>query len=146
MKKVIVLTALIFIGVAGWRIGNRLSPDALGMAIGVLFGVLAGVPMALLAMAAGRRRNDEAELGRAAPRGGLPAPYGGYPSQAPIIVLAGGQPMQPGYGQPGAYPGAYGAPAGYPPHTGYAALPGPQTIEGRQFKVVGEKEEWVDEW
>jgi hypothetical protein len=29
----------------------------------------------------------------------------------------------------------------------YPALPGPgQTIETRQFKVVGEKEEWLDEW
>lgn len=144
MKKVIILTALIFVGVAGWRIGNRLSPDALGMAIGVLFGVLAGVPMALLAMAAGRRRNDETEMGRAMPRGGLPAPYGGYPSQAPIIVLAGGQPMQPGYGQQ--QPGAYAAPGGMYPQPGYPALPGPQAVEARQFKVVGEKEEWVDEW
>ncbi len=27
------------------------------------------------------------------------------------------------------------------------ALPAPQeTIEGREFRVVGEREEWVDEW
>ena len=26
------------------------------------------------------------------------------------------------------------------------ALPAPEAVDVRQFKVVGEKEEWVDEW
>lgn len=41
-----------------WRISTLLSPDAVAMALGLFFGVLAGVPaMALVAMA--RRRDEE---------------------------------------------------------------------------------------
>ena len=39
MKRWLVLALLVFVGSAGWRIGEALSPDALSMAIGVLFGV-----------------------------------------------------------------------------------------------------------
>ena len=41
-----------------WRISELLSPDAIGMAIGLTFGVLAGVPTAALVLLA-RRRDDE---------------------------------------------------------------------------------------
>jgi hypothetical protein len=41
-----------------WRISELLSPDAIGMAIGLGFGVLAGVPTAALVLLA-RRRDDE---------------------------------------------------------------------------------------
>jgi hypothetical protein len=66
---------------------------------------------------------------------------GGYAPQPPVIVLA-----APGMGQPG-YPQGYGPGYGDP----YAqqrmrALPAPEAVDVRQFKVVGEKEEWVDEW
>lgn len=37
----------------------RLSADALGMAVGMVFGVLSGVPTALLVMAANQRRPDD---------------------------------------------------------------------------------------
>ena len=137
MKKYLFMTTAIFVGVIAWRIGERLSSDAISMGLGVIFGVMAGVPAALLVMASGRRREERAEQ-QARP----PSPYA-LPahSQAPVIVLAGnGYPMQ----QP-PQPGGY-APD-YPPAYGrQPALPGPAQAHGRQFKVVGEKEEWVDEW
>jgi hypothetical protein len=140
------IAALMFVAVAAWRIAGQLSSDALGMAIGVLFGVLAGVPAALLVMVSGRRgraRDDEeAGGGRRQGRGGQPGYYGGYgpgyPQQPPVIVLAAPGAPQAGYG---GYPDPYGQPQRMRP-----ALPGPETVDVRQFKVVGEKEEWVDEW
>ena len=48
-----------FVGIAGWRIGGELSPDAMGMAIGMLFGVMAGIPTALLVLASERREPSE---------------------------------------------------------------------------------------
>lgn len=140
---------LVMAGVFAFVVGSRLSADAVGMAIGVLFGVLAGIPTALLVLASGRRRRAEEEeeemddgyAGRYGRRGAHP--YGAFPPQAPVIVFA--PPAAPPQGQPGNYvyggqPNGYGAPP---------ALPGPaqRTIDGgRAFKVVGEQEEWITEW
>ncbi|MCB0056780.1 MAG: hypothetical protein KDE45_07145, partial [Caldilineaceae bacterium] len=52
---------LVMAGVFAFVVGSRLSADAVGMAIGVLFGVLAGIPTALLVLASGRRRRAEEE-------------------------------------------------------------------------------------
>ena len=138
MRQTIGLAALVFVGVAAWRIGGQLSSDALGMAVGLLFGIMAGVPTALLVMAANRRREQEqedaVERRRQSSQPHQQPFFGGYSpgyGQPPVIVLAGGQPQ--GYGDP------YGAPR-------QRALPAPHTVDVRQFKVVGEKEEWVDEW
>ena len=142
MRQTIGLAALVFVGVAAWRIGGQLSSDALGMAVGLLFGIMAGVPTALLVMAANRRREQEQEEAvehrRKSNQAQQPPQgyYGGYGSgypQPPVIVLAGAQPQ--GYGDP------YGA-----QRQQQRALPAPHTVDVRQFKVVGEKEEWVDEW
>jgi len=38
-----------------WRISELLSPDAIGMALGMLFGVLAGLPAAALVIVVSRR-------------------------------------------------------------------------------------------
>ena len=56
--KLIILAALIVVGILGWNIGSLLSPDAVAMAVGVLFGVLAGLPVALLVLAANRRKEE----------------------------------------------------------------------------------------
>jgi hypothetical protein len=151
MRQYVGLAALIFVGIAAWRIAGQLSADALGMAVGVLFGVMAGVPAALMVMASGRRRAEEEETPsrRRQQSQGMPQHpayypgYGpaGYPPQPPVIVLAG-----PGMGQPG-YPQGYSQ--GYSDPYGQQrmrALPAPEAVDVRQFKVVGEKEEWVDEW
>jgi hypothetical protein len=44
-----------------WFFASILSPDAVGMAVGMLFGVLAGIPTALLVLAANRHREPEAD-------------------------------------------------------------------------------------
>jgi hypothetical protein len=142
MKQFFGAAILIFVAVAAWRIGGSLSADALGMAVGVIFGVVAGLPAALLVMASGRRREAEREEQPDRRKAQLPAYYGGYPpgyGQPPVIVLAGNGMQAPqGYGN--GYGNGYPAPGQY-------ALPAPrETVDVRQFKVVGEKEEWVDEW
>ena len=52
MKRLFGLIVLVFIGAAGWRVGSGLSSDAVSMAVGIFFGILAGIPAALLVLAA----------------------------------------------------------------------------------------------
>ena len=47
MKHLIGLIILGFVSYMGFRIGGELSSDAFGMAIGMLFGIMAGIPTAL---------------------------------------------------------------------------------------------------
>src|SRR5690606_24058728 len=125
---------LVMAGVFAFVVGSRLSADAVGMAIGVLFGVLAGIPTALLVLASGRRRRAEEEeeemdygyAGRHGRRGAHP--YGAFPPQAPVIVFA--PPAAPPPGQPsnyvyGAQPYGYGAPQALP-------RPAQRTVDGRR--------------
>jgi hypothetical protein len=156
MKQLAVLALLIIGGLLAWLFASRLSADALGMAVGLVFGVLAGVPAALLVLAANRRRtpdyDDDGEEEEAR-RYGAPHAAHAMPFQPPVIVVASPQaaPQQwPGAQQwPGQqqWPGPQTVDSvGYPVRP---ALPGPQAPAGpreRTFKVVGEKEEWLDEW
>lgn len=48
MKHVVGLTVVIFVGILAWRVGGNMSSNSLSMAVGVLFGMLAGIPTALL--------------------------------------------------------------------------------------------------
>lgn len=78
MKTVIATAGLIVAGVLTWQIGGRLSMDAVGMGVGLVFGVLAGFPAALLVLATSRRAwSDESEEEDYAPRlvGGYEAGY-----------------------------------------------------------------------
>ena len=143
MKQLIAVAGLVAMGAGAWFVANRLSSDAIGMMIGLLFGILAGVPPALLVLVASRRRRSEEED---APRG-----RGGYPAlpQPPVIVVTGGAPQQ--LGANGRYPGGYGAGYGagyevidYPGTQGRAALPGPAQ-GGRPFRLVGEQDGWVED-
>lgn len=46
---------VLLLGAVGvWHLGGKLSPDALGMMVGLLFGMLAGIPAALLTLYAVR--------------------------------------------------------------------------------------------
>ena len=145
MKRLFGLIVLVFIGAAGWRVGSGLSSDAVSMAVGIFFGILAGIPAALLVLAAERRRPERAtrEYGQSygPPNGreyGVSRHEGYYhPPQPPVIVRTGtaGSATQPSYaGRPG-----HGQPAGYP--ADWAT-----NRPARQYKVVGEQEEWVQEW
>ena len=58
MNKLRGLVIIVFVGLISIRLMNALSADAAAMAIGVLMGILAGVPTTLLGMASNRRRQD----------------------------------------------------------------------------------------
>jgi hypothetical protein len=142
MKQLALLTLLVVVGLLAWLFGSRLSADALGMAVGLVFGVFAGVPTALLVLAANRRRpvddddDDEGDTAYGRRQGMHALPY-----QPPVIVLASPQ------AAPQQWPGPQTVDSvGYPVRQ---ALPGPgvpPSARERVFKVVGEKEEWLDEW
>ena len=53
--KYIGIALVVFVGWGSYHVVNILSPDAVAMAIGVLFGILAGIPTMLL-MLVGQRR------------------------------------------------------------------------------------------
>ena len=59
MKTFVVVVAVGMVGAAFWFVVGGLSSDAVGLIIGLLFGILAGVPPALLALATTARRNME---------------------------------------------------------------------------------------
>lgn len=128
MKGFVLIVLMGLIGVMGWRVGNQISSDAVSMAVGVMFGVLAGVPMALMVLASSRRRQSDDEEMRA---NGQRGAYGGYYPQPPVIVVTGG-PHQGQMQDAHALPPSHSFPR--------------QTIEAREFKVVGEREEWIDEY
>ena len=130
MTRFIATGILVIVGVATWQIGAKLSADAIGMGVGVLFGVLAGIPTALLLLA-NQRRNDAARANYDAP----PPPR--YQQQPPVIVLAAPNQTQPKY-EP------YGGRQGYAP-----ALPDPdyqRQITARSSSVA--RRDWaeVDDW
>lgn len=125
----LVFVAVVVIGcVAVWRLGGQLSADAIGMAVGILLGVMAGIPAALLVLAGSRREE------RAAPRWQEQPPERqthAYPP--PVIVLNG----------PGAYPQPQQLTA--PPQAAPYPVNGwPQSGVVRQFKIVGEQENWLE--
>ncbi|MBV7329191.1 hypothetical protein KFU94_13265 [Chloroflexi bacterium TSY] len=133
MKHLLIVMLLIFVGAAGWRVGENLSSDATGMAIGMLLGIMAGIPTALLVLASGRRHQYERKNESRTRRQQLQIPQEYQTSQPPVIVVTGtGQSPQP---QIGPY-----IPPNYPPqYEGEWTLPQP-TVRQRQFTVVGGEE------
>ncbi len=57
MKALFLLMIAAGAALVAWYVASRISPDAISMAVGMLFGVLAGVPTTMLAMAGSRRRD-----------------------------------------------------------------------------------------
>ena len=55
MKQLAALALLMVGGALAWLFATRLSADALGLAVGLIFGMLAGLPLALLMVVAERR-------------------------------------------------------------------------------------------
>ncbi len=134
MKKILLLATLIFVAVIAWRIGEKLSSDAISMGIGVLFGVMAGVPTALILIISSRGRRDYDDA-PAHDRGAHPH-YPQLAAQPPVIVVTGhGLPAQSAAQQPG-----YGG----NPAQGQQGWDQPRPE--RKFKVVGEQEGWVEDW
>lgn len=59
MKTIAMAMILIGAGGLAWTVIDRLSTDAIGMAIGMALGVLSGVPAAALVLLALRRNNED---------------------------------------------------------------------------------------
>ena len=151
MKKVLLLIVLVFVGTAGWRIGNSLSSDAISMAVGIFFGVLAGIPTALLVLASDRHKAERNSRTTAFAQQGPAQPHAAYPGygashQPPVIIVNGtGEPVpqRPGRARAGYLADSNGFElAGRQPEEWYATGQGQRP--GRRFKVVGEQEEWLE--
>jgi len=56
MKILSGFAGLFFVGLVGWRIGATLTPDAVALAIGVLFGMLAGIPAFFILLASAQQQ------------------------------------------------------------------------------------------
>ena len=69
MGKLIVIVALIIGGVSAWSVGNRLSTDAISMAIGLVFSVFALLPATVMVLATSRRRHNDDDYNAAYQQG-----------------------------------------------------------------------------
>ena len=63
MKQLAIVLFALGLCLLGWRVIESISSDALGLAIGVVFGVLAGLPTALLVLKS-RYLEQESEVER----------------------------------------------------------------------------------
>lgn len=136
MKRLVVLVLFVFVAIAAWQIGSRLSADAVGLATGVVFGVLAGLPTAILVLASSRNRRGEGDEPNRSNGANGAYPYGGYPQQPPVIVLAGApqqmvQTPEPERKDPDRFDAA-------------RALP-PPVEEPRRFRIVGDSGEMIED-
>jgi hypothetical protein len=52
------LIILVFVGSAGWGMAQQMDQDTIAMAVGIFFGALAVIPVALIVLAASRRREE----------------------------------------------------------------------------------------
>lgn len=59
MKALAILLGGVLLGIGAYYVGSRLSSDAIALVLGLLFGILAGVPPLLLAALSGRRPGAE---------------------------------------------------------------------------------------
>ncbi len=96
----VAIVGLVVVGALAYWLGNRLSSDAVGLAVGVVFGLLAGVPGAVLVMLVAQR--DGRQRQHDEPTNQVPAVY-----QPPVIICTGSQhtPQLPDMRQPGAVRG-----------------------------------------
>lgn len=128
LKRIFILMIVVFVAVFAWRVGERISADALSMVIGIFFGTLASVPAAILVLAASRRGETRA------PRAPHPAGWGsGSGGNPPVIVVS--PPMMP---MPQ---------GGNLPTQSWQQFPygDDQAMQGRRhFRVVGEDDAWLD--
>ena len=77
MRAIVILLGLLIFCALCFNVAALLSPDAVGIAVGMLFGVLSGIPTALIMMAGDRRRADDEDdyLGAA------------YPHPPPVVTV-----------------------------------------------------------
>lgn len=124
---------------------SRLSSDALGLAVGVMFGVLAGIPSALLVLASSRHQprrpyddDDDDDYGEESLLRTWHQPY-----QPPVIVLAAPVEQQPQTVNNYNYTDNRQVHVGSPmPLLADREREVAAQRGGRVFKVVGEREGW----
>ena len=129
MRKMIVIAILGFAITLAAVIGTRMSTEAMAVAIGVVFGVAAGIPTSLLIAAAIGRQGAEPITTSVQTE-----PYGDRRREWPpvIVVNPGGQhPSSTNYG-------GYAAP--------WPLSPAFVTPTPRQVHYVGEEPASSDEW
>ena len=122
IKQLVALLTVAFVVTLGVVVGTRMSSDAIAVLVGVIAGVAASIPTALLLMAVTRRRESSEDERYRDPR------YAAARAAPPVIVVT------PGGGVQQQLP--YGSPYGYT--APYAGLPSGQR---RQFRVMGYDEE-----
>lgn len=120
MRGVVQLSLLGFAVAAGVVVGNRLSPEAMAVVVGVVCGVLASIPMSVMVLILTRRLSKPSRANDSA----MLAPSG--PSYPPVVVI-----QSDGGGQRNRFDPAWDAPP--------AAENQPWR---RSFTVIGEEEDW----
>ncbi len=55
-KQTLIFTGILVSGGIVWRISERLSPDAVGLAVGVFLGAMVAIPLCYVVMSQNRRR------------------------------------------------------------------------------------------
>ncbi len=138
-KTGVVLVSMAFVMTLAYYVGNRLSTDALNMAVGVLCGMAASIPVSVgLLLALMRKRNDEADdddemENDPHPTVAQPMPRPGQQQQPQIIVIA------PPQGQP--YPGqANYYPLGGATNYTYPPVMNEDVIDSRDWRIIGDDE------
>ena len=94
MKQFSLGVGLCILAFLVWRFAMSLSSDALGMAVGVVFGILAGIPTALLVLASQRRREPDKD--DSAPDGAVYIVYNTHTDNRQLTITpqtAGGMPL-----------------------------------------------------
>lgn len=126
MRWMVRLTLLAGAVALAVTIGQRMSTEAMAVAVGVVFGVAASIPTSLLVLAAARSRRDEHRSWQDPP-----------PPQIYVVT-------------PGSAGHTLGWPTGAQEQPAATSWPLPSATAGRghpprRFKVVGEDEYWLQE-
>jgi len=137
VKQLTTIVLLVVGGVLAWRIADSLSSDAISMGMGILLGMLAGLPASLLLLYATRRRDGD-EIQPHSVRHATD-PQVSYPSTPPVIVLAGMGTLQ----QPGTNVSHLLAQQS-PVSTEASAWSQPRPT--REYRIIGERDEALEEW
>ena len=140
LKQLIVLLAVAFVVTLGVVVGTRMSSDAIAVLVGVIAGVAASIPCALLLLAVTRRREAERQEPDPDRYGGR---YPDRPASPPVIVVtsggAGPQPLAPWSTTSGLIDGTAFDPAAY------GGQPqGRRHFRGMGYEEADEQADWED--
>jgi hypothetical protein len=129
VKKLFGVVLACFAVALAVTVGYRMSSEAMAVVIGVVFGVLASVPMSVLILIITQKQRSQAAEEEK---------WGSQKSAPPVVVIQGGNPMSRGEWPVWNAQGALGGPA-----SAATAAAGIMPGVGRQFRVIGQ--EWANE-